>query len=230
MFALDPLTVGGGTDLTSPLVSVTSSSATVSFRNKYDTEKDWDGGVLDISIAGAPFQDILAAGGTFVQNGYNGALGPGTNNPIANRAAWTGDSRGFVTTVAQLPAAANGRIVQLRWRFGADNNTAKTGWTIDTFALTGAGFVSNFACSAGTEVSGRVVTAQGAGLRNASVAMTDADGNTRRVVTSSFGFYLFNNVRHGSYAIRVDSKRFRFASRPVSVTEDLTNIDFAAQE
>ncbi len=147
VFALDPTTVGGGTDLTSPPVSVTSAAATLSFRNNYNTELGWDGGVLEISIAGASYQDILTAGGSFVQNGYNGILGAGTNNPVGSRAAWTGNSGGYITSVAQLPSTADGKIVQLRWRFGADNNTAVTGWSIDSFTLTGAGFVTSFACS-----------------------------------------------------------------------------------
>ncbi len=149
-FAFDPLTVGGGTNLTSPLISVTSALATVSFRNKYNTEPAWDGGVLEVSVADGAFQDILASGGSFTQNGYNGTLGAnGANNPLAGRSAWTGNSAGYVTTTAQLPASANGKLIRLRWRFGADDNTAPAGggWSIDSISLTGAGFVESFLCS-----------------------------------------------------------------------------------
>lgn len=150
-FALDPATVGGGTNLTSPPVRVTSATATVSFRNRFDTESGWDGGVLEISLGGAPFQDILAAGGSFTQNGYNGTLGAGDNNPLAGRAAWNGNSGGYITTTAQLPASANGSYVELRWRFGADDNTVgigpSPGWNIDGIQLTGAGFAASFTCS-----------------------------------------------------------------------------------
>ena len=74
-FALDPLTVGGGTDLTSPSMAISSAAATVSFRNRYNTEAGWDGGVLEISVGGGAFQDIVTAGGRFIANGYNGVLG-----------------------------------------------------------------------------------------------------------------------------------------------------------
>jgi hypothetical protein len=141
-FALDPLTVGGGTDLTSPSIPITSAAATVSFRNKWSTEPGWDGGVLEISIGAGPFQDVIAAGGAFVSNGYNGILGAGTNNPLANRNSWNGDSGGYVTSVVRLPAAAAGQSVRLRWRFGADDNTAAVGWNVDTIAVTG-----NYTCS-----------------------------------------------------------------------------------
>ena len=150
-FALNPATIGGGTDLTGPRVTVTSAAATVSFRNKFDTEALWDGGVLEISIAEGPFQDILAAGGTFTANGYTGLLGGGANNPLAGRSAWTGNSAGYVTTTAQLPASANGKIVQLRWRMGSDDNTVGTGpnpgWNVDGITLTGASFIGSYACS-----------------------------------------------------------------------------------
>lgn len=136
-FAVDPLTVGGGTDLTSPPIPIASANGIVSFRNRYDTEADWDGGVLEIKIGDGAFQDMLAAGGSFIQNGYNSLLGQGENNPLANRAAWTGNSGGYVTTIAKLPAAAAGQNIQLRWRFGADDNTAGLGWNIDTIIVSG---------------------------------------------------------------------------------------------
>ncbi len=142
VFALEPSSVGGSSDLTSPVVRVNSSAATVSFRNNYDTERGWDGGVLEISIAGASFQDIIAAGGTFLQNGYNDRLGDTTSNPLAGRQAWAGNSGGYITTTAQLPSTANGKNVQLRWRFGADNNTALTGWYIDTVQI-----LDSYSCS-----------------------------------------------------------------------------------
>jgi hypothetical protein len=146
-FALNPLTVGGGTDLTSPAgIAITAPAATVSFRNRFDTEGGWDGGLLEISINGGAFQDVITAGGRFVENGYNGALGAGTNNPLASRNAWSGNSNGYITSTVQLPAAAAGQNVQFRWRFGADDNTAGTGpnpgWYVDTVRVNG-----NYACS-----------------------------------------------------------------------------------
>ncbi len=54
-FAADPLTVGGGTDLTMPAVPIVAPAALVTFRNKYNTEPGWDGGVLEISINGGAF-------------------------------------------------------------------------------------------------------------------------------------------------------------------------------
>jgi hypothetical protein len=153
-FAADPISTGGGSDLTSPSFPIASPAATVSFRNQYDSEPGWDGGVLEISIAGGPFQDIITAGGRFIENGYNGALGAGTNNPLANRNAWSGLSGGYLNTTVQLPASALNQNVQLKFRFGGDDNTAgagaNPGWYIDTIVVKGS-----YTCSLAPTVRSR---------------------------------------------------------------------------
>ncbi|MDM7923719.1 MAG: M36 family metallopeptidase [Pyrinomonadaceae bacterium] len=143
MFALNPATVGGGTDLTSPEIAIQAAAGLVTFRNRYDTEAGWDGGVLEISIAGGAFQDIITAGGSFVQNGYVGTLGAnGTNNPLNGRNSWNGNSGGYIDTVVRMPAAAAGQNVRLKWRFGADDNTVgqgpNPGWYIDNVQVAGS--------------------------------------------------------------------------------------------
>ena len=163
IFAVDPTTVGRGTDLTSPEIPITSANATLSFRHRFNTENGWDGGVLEISIADSPFRDILAIGGSFIAGGYNGKLGPdGFNNPISGQSAWSGDSGGYVTTKIQLPAASSGKNVKLRWRFGADDNTAGSGpnpgWFVDTVIVDGS-----YECSA----------------INHTTALFDFDGGTK---------------------------------------------------
>jgi hypothetical protein len=143
-FAPNPATVGGGTDLTSPIFTVNAGAPMLEFRHLFNTEAAWDGGVLEIRIAGGPFQDIEPAGGVFVSNGYNSTLGNGTNNPLSNRPAWSGESGGYITTKVRLPPSAAGQNVQFRWRFGADDNTAPVGgWHIDDIRVIG-----NYACPA----------------------------------------------------------------------------------
>ncbi|MGD9561631.1 MAG: M36 family metallopeptidase [Pyrinomonadaceae bacterium] len=125
----------GSSEITSPAISVNSAAATVSFRNQFNLETGFDGGVLEISVNGGGFQDIIAAGGSFLENGYTGTINPATNSPIAGRQAWTGASSGFVTSTAQLPASTNGQSVRLRWRHGSDASVAGTGWFIDTVVV-----------------------------------------------------------------------------------------------
>lgn len=80
-------------------------------------------------------------------------------------------------------------------------------------------------------VGGRVTTPSGAGLRNATVVLTDPQSNQRTATTSSFGFYTFDNVQAGGpYTISVRSRLYRFQPLSFTVSSDLTNVDFVGQE
>ena len=85
--------------------------------------------------------------------------------------------------------------------------------------------------AASVEVTGRVLTPDGRGLRNAEVSITDSQGVRRTVITSSFGYYRFTEVEAGEiYVIGVSSKRYRFASRAVQVADALMDVDFVGLE
>src|SRR5258706_3724997 len=182
------LTDGGSTELTSPVIAIGGAAATVSFRHKFNTEPGFDGGVLEINVGGGGFQDIVAAGGVFIQNGYNATLGVSSPNPLGGRGGWTGDSSGYITTIARLPASARGQNMQLRWRFGGDSNRAPAagGWNVDSIQIAGD-FSCSYTPAAGVSVSGHVFTPDGRGLRNARVVLTDSLNLSQQVTTSSFG-------------------------------------------
>jgi hypothetical protein len=131
--------------LESPVLPVISANAQLSFRNYYQTENGFDGGVLEISLNGGAYSDILAAGGSFVSGGYNRTLSTGFSNPLPGRQAWSGNSGGYIDTVVNLPAAAAGQNVQLRWRMGSDSSVSSTGWRVDTILL-----FDGFDCDANT--------------------------------------------------------------------------------
>ncbi|MEP7042273.1 MAG: hypothetical protein ABI843_04390, partial [Dokdonella sp.] len=110
----------------------------VSFRHQYNLEHRFDGAVLEISIDGGEFADIIDAGGSFVTGGYSFTIQEGSGNPLTDRYAWTGNSNGFVTTIVTLPAAAIGQSTRLRFRTADDaSQTADgaNGWWIDSIAL-----------------------------------------------------------------------------------------------
>ncbi|MGD0651802.1 MAG: endonuclease [Verrucomicrobiia bacterium] len=124
-FSPDPGDVGVN-ELVTPTFFISSASARLMFQQNYDltasatnSNVGYDGGVLEIKIGGGSFQDILDAGGTFVSGGYNTMLSGDYTNPLAGRQAWSGNSGGFLTTTVNLPAAAAGQNVQLRWRCGS---------------------------------------------------------------------------------------------------------------
>ncbi|HVZ20611.1 MAG TPA: choice-of-anchor Q domain-containing protein [Vicinamibacterales bacterium] len=99
-----------------------------------DTE-GYDGMVLEISIAGAPFVDILDAGGSFIGGGYDHTVSDCCENPLANRQAWSGDSGGYHEVAVNLPSAANGRSVRLRWRLGTDHSDRAQGYWLDDIRI-----------------------------------------------------------------------------------------------
>jgi len=83
----------------------------------------------------------------------------------------------------------------------------------------------------GVEVSGKVTLPDGRGQRSAQVILSNAAGVRRSATTSSFGFYTFTDVEAGqTYSIAVRSRRYKFASRSVSVRNTLTGVDFVATE
>ena len=133
--------------LVSRNIIVSSASAQLTFRNNFNTEMSsgifWDGGVLEVSspnINGGTFTDITdpAVGGSFVSGGYTGEIDGTASNPLAGRMAWSGNSGGYITTVANLGPNVNGQTIKLRWRMGTDLFSAAPGWRIDSLVFTGA--------------------------------------------------------------------------------------------
>jgi hypothetical protein len=120
-FAADVNAVGNS-HLDSPPTLANAANSTFSFRHVYQTEAGFDGGVLEISIAGGPFQDFLSAGGSFVIGGYTATVPTTQLSPIGGRHAWIGSSGGYVTTIARLPSSTLGASVVLRWRLTTDQS------------------------------------------------------------------------------------------------------------
>ena len=104
--------------------------------------------------------------------------------------------------------------------------TDSSGTPITTFRvipLVIAGAVAN------VSVGGRVTTSGGVAIANAVVTMTDTGGNVRSALTSSFGYYQFDNVQTGqTYTFAVSKKSYSFTPQMVMVNGQLTNLDFVA--
>ena len=96
------------------------------------------------------------------------------------------------------------------------------GWSIQFIPSTAAGL----------SVSGRVATAGGQGIRNASVVIT---GNSLAepivTQTGSFGYYTFDGLRAGeTYVLTVNSRRYTFSapSRVISLVDNVVDANFIA--
>lgn len=85
--------------------------------------------------------------------------------------------------------------------------------------------------AASVSISGRVLINSKRGLSNAFVYLTDSEGNTRTARTSSFGYYHFEGVPAGqTVVVTVVSKRFQFAPQVVNLNEEVTELNFVAEE
>lgn len=135
-FAPDPSHVTDSLLDTPPMI-VSHSGPFFEFTHFINMEDTFDGGVLEVSVGGGPFQDILTAGASFLAGQYTDTISNCCSSPIAGRQAWSGNSAGFVRTVVILPPAMVGQVVVFRFRAATDTTVAGAGWRIDNVAMGG---------------------------------------------------------------------------------------------
>jgi hypothetical protein len=85
--------------------------------------------------------------------------------------------------------------------------------------------------SAGVNLGGRVITADGRGIAFAMITMMDASGKVRTTYTGTFGNYNFDNVATGQTVIlTVSQRRYSFLAPTlvISVDDELTTANFTA--
>ena len=159
--------------LTSPALPVGPGPLTLSFRHRYRFEDTWDGGVVELSDDGGTTW-------TDIGEGYNAVLQTGSESPIADRQAYTGESAGypdFAPRTIALGTTYAGKTIRVRFRSGTDLATGDTGWDVDDIAFTGltstpfARFTADPGCA--------TITA------SASQTSVPADGHTTFAVTAA---------------------------------------------
>ncbi|HEV7473039.1 MAG TPA: carboxypeptidase regulatory-like domain-containing protein [Pyrinomonadaceae bacterium] len=149
----------GNTTLDTPTINVPAAGAQLTFRNLFNMEasgvtptRGFDGMVLEISINGGAFNDITTGGNAFIAGGYTRTIDATFGSPIAGRLAWSGLSGGttaaptYITSTINLPAAAAGQPIKLRWRAATDNSAVAAGAAgvrIDTVVIAGSSYVCN---------------------------------------------------------------------------------------
>jgi hypothetical protein len=84
--------------------------------------------------------------------------------------------------------------------------------------------------AANVSVSGRVRAPNSRGLMNATVTLISANGNSRSARTNQFGYFHFGDVQVGTYLVDVSSKSYSFAPQIVIVMDDLTELNFTAEQ
>ncbi|QQS33649.1 MAG: CSLREA domain-containing protein [Acidobacteriota bacterium] len=150
----------------------------------------------------------------------------------------TGEGKSFLGSARYTVADFGGGFKQLNLGNAAAIEFAFgdyiTATATDAGNNTSEFFPVNFTpTSAGVSVSGRVLTADGRPVQQVTIEIADTDGNVRRVLTNSFGYYVIENVAAGrNYVLSAKSRQWRFspADRILSVTDPINDADFTAIE
>lgn len=133
-FASDPAVVSDKILTTTGSFAVPSGPAaytSLTFWHWYNTELNWDGGVVEISTnGGGTWSDL---GAFMIQNGYDITLNASAN-PLTGRRAFSGNSGAFVETKINLSSFA-GQTIKIRFRMGSDASVGATGWYVDDIVL-----------------------------------------------------------------------------------------------
>jgi hypothetical protein len=138
--------------------------------------------------------------------------------------------------VTQSVVAGGGNQGAAGGAFAADNTVgqilAGTNSAGGIFSIGGGFWAVPLAPSAAqVSIGGRVLTANGLGIRNVQIILTAPNGETRTATTSTFGHYRFESVAVGeTYILTVAAKKFRFAQPTIvrSIVEEIGDLDFVA--
>jgi Carboxypeptidase regulatory-like domain/HYR domain len=87
----------------------------------------------------------------------------------------------------------------------------------------------NGTTAASVLVGGRVLTREGRAIRNASITMTDSDGELRTASTDENGNYQFTDVQvGGTYIFSVRAKNYNFiqTAQVININAEVTDINF----
>jgi len=126
--------------LMSPSISVpVDGTVILQFDHKYAFEPAWDGGVVDISVNGSAYVQVLNT--AFTTNGYNGVIQ--TTDPwnipeqLNGLDAFNGPNSGWLHSKANLGTFSNGDTIRVRFRGGWDWGAAEPNpnWVVDNVQL-----------------------------------------------------------------------------------------------
>lgn len=155
---------------------------------------------------------------------------------VVNSTAQTGGQ----FAITQSVIASGGGSNSIGGNFIVDGTTgqnlAGTTSTGSGFNLQGGFWTSQASAPTASSalISGRILTADGTGIRNVRITLTNAvTGEVFSAISSSFGYYCFEEVTVGQmYILTVSAKRFVFNpdTRLISLTGDLIGTDFIAIE
>ncbi|HKP68862.1 MAG TPA: Ig-like domain repeat protein [Pyrinomonadaceae bacterium] len=84
--------------------------------------------------------------------------------------------------------------------------------------------------AANARISGQVRDGAGRAIGYARIAIQNQDGATVFALTNPFGYYTLDNVPAGqTYIVTVTHKRYQFAPRTITLSDDIVGLDFIAE-
>jgi hypothetical protein len=167
---------------------------------------------LTVAVLGAEINIPLDFAPNFVLVNINLPLGLGTLRVVVNEQFSAGP--GDITVNA------------LRIQLGVVSQLVVD--TDLTVAHSHSDIVCGIAPSAATaSISGRVLDVFGRPIPRVNVNVTDIEGNTAMARTNNFGYYTVGNLRTGQiYIVQPNAKGFEFEAITVSLSDDVSGIDF----
>ncbi len=131
----------------------------------------------------------------------------------------------YTVTVSGLTAPTNGRFA---FRYYVTNG-GPNGANSDLIGIDTVNYAL-VPTAAPVYISGRVLSADGRGIKNAIVTLTGADGTVKTAQTSAFGYYRIEDVAAmGTGILTVSSKKFTFDAQSVNLTDNLAEQNFVAR-
>ena len=117
------------------------------------------------------------------------------------------------------------------WSIYVRDDTGNQGAVVGSIAGGwGLEFIGGTAASA--SISGRALTADGRGIRNATITITgNSLAEPRVTTTGSFGWFMFDSLQTGeTYVVTINSQRYTFSmpSRVISLVDNVVDADFIA--
>ncbi|WP_207494147.1 M36 family metallopeptidase [Aridibaculum aurantiacum] len=150
-----------------PQVTIPAGGAKLSFYHKYNTERNYDGGIVEVSVNNGPWTYLPP--NKFEKNGYNSVIQPADNPNIGTAAtsAFSGATAGYINSVADLSDYA-GQQIRVRFRYTCDVASLASGtdpgWYMDDVYI-----ISNL-----TTITNKVTLDVASG----SAQIFDSTGNT----------------------------------------------------
>lgn len=173
---------------------------------------------------------------------HPGWTGDGTvGNQGFSSTPWAQSQAGSAMTWSTETFAQNQNANAIRWgtmyNFRFDSNSppqianATVGFFKTGQPITVPVQVPNAVQTGPFSISGRVMNSAGQVLSYARVSITDSMNNTRTTTTTSFGYYRFDDVTGGgNYTISVEARRYTFTPQVMQINQNLTGLDFMAQQ